>query len=291
MYLIKKEHIINSDKLSRDITIVNTADYHFSNISSKRKFIVVKNDIFQVQPNYICITGDYIDMPEILDNPIMYDESLSYIEELSKIAPVFFSIGSHEYVRKDRSIYYNKNWFSDLDGIDNVHLLNNKRYDIDDVSFYGYTPIKSYYNSSHTFKGESKLIIDFTKKMPELENDLYTVLLCHSPVDILKDYVVNNINGFKNIDVILSGHMHNGMMFNFMDSIIPGHSGIISPDKRLFPTDARGMICKEVDGKKIYLNITGGVTKIQETAPRILHFADKLYRPQIDCIKIKSLKS
>ena len=290
MYLIKKEYVIYSDKLSDDVTIVNTADYHFSNISSKRKFKAVKNGICQIKPDYICITGDYIDMPEILDNPIMYDQSLSYIEELSSVAPVFFSIGSHEFVRKDRRIYINKNWFSDLDSIPNTHLLDNKRYDTDEVSFYGYTPVKRYYNLSHTYGCEFIFVEDFSKKMPELENDLYNVLLCHSPIRILSDNVVKNVDGFGNIDIILSGHMHNGMMFNFMDKLIPGNNGLISPDKRLFPMDARGIICTEVDGKCIYLNITGGVTKVQETAPNLLHPIDKLYRPQIDCVKIKSLK-
>lgn len=290
MHIIIKKHLIESDKLANDIKIVNTADYHYSNISSRSKFIIVRDSIKNIKPDYISISGDYIDMPEILENPIRYEESLIYIEQLSRIAKVIMSIGSHEYMLKKGGAYYNTNWFNDIDSIPNVELLNNKRFIDGDINFYGYTPTRRYYYNKTGFEDENELIKDFCNKMPEIDNELYNVLLCHSPIKILNPKVLEEIIGLKNVDLVLSGHMHNGMLPNFMNDLIKGNKGFIAPNKKLFPDNARGMISRKIDDKEIYMNVTGGVTKIQETAPKILHFVDKLYQPQIDYIHIKGIK-
>ena len=171
-----------------------------------------------------------------------------------------------------------------------MHLLDNKKYSDGEIAFYGYTLPYDYYNNPNGFEYEGELIRDFQANMPSIEEGTYNILLCHSPMRILNDDVINGIPSLKNTDIVLSGHMHNGMLFDFMDKMIKGHKGLIAPNKSLFPDNTRGIICKEVDGKKIYLVITGGVTKIQETAPRVLHFADKLYNPQMDYVRIKSLR-
>ncbi len=94
----------------------------------------------------------------------------------------------------------------------------------------------------------------------------------------------------KLINLILAGHIHNGMLPNFISKMLPNNIGLIAPNKSLFPDNARGIVTKQIDDHEIVMIINGGVTKIQETAPKILHFADNLYNPQIDYIKIKEAK-
>lgn len=62
-------------------------------------------------------------------------------------------------------------------------------------------------------------------------------------------------------DLILSGHMHNGLVFPFMEKVFPKNRGVISPLRNIFPDNARGIKNIKYNEKNIKLVITGGVTK------------------------------
>ena len=66
---------------------------------------------------------------------------------------------------------------------------------------------------------------------------------------------ITNKTNLKNIDLVLCGHMHGGLMPRFLRKIFK-NSGIINPSKRLFPKNVYGKLSKE-DSTII---ITSGIT-------------------------------
>lgn len=290
MKLIVKEYDIYNKKILDDIKICLVADFHLSHISSDKKVKLVINDIKEKRPDYICICGDYIDCTNMLDDKSIYDKSILYLKELSNIAKVIFTLGNHDITkmlkRRKHKFDINKRWIHDISNIPNVIFLYNEIYQEKGIRFIGYVlPHKYYYYKKR--ENEDILIESYKKYISNASSDKLNILLCHSPMRIFNDNVFNNIPSLKNMDIILSGHMHNGMLFNYMDKIWKGNIGLIGPHKKLFPSVSRGIKTKTIDGKKINLIVTGGVTKVQELAPKIIRFADRLYNPQIDYINIK----
>lgn len=294
MKLIEKKYEIVSDKISEDKSICLAADFHLSHISNDRKFELVRENIYINRPDYICIPGDYIDMSNILDERKYYDKSLLYLESLGKVGKVFLTLGSHDFTRIVNGVGkadLNRNWIKDINTIENVTLLHNQIFCDDQVRFIGYTPTYDYYMNASGCEDEEMLIEDYNRNMSKIDEFKLNILLCHSPICILNDRVLEKVDDIKKMDLILTGHMHNGMVPYKFSELIHNNIGLIAPNKSLFPDNARGIKIRQYDNHKINMIITGGVTKIQETAPKILQFGDNLYNPQIDTIKIKSLKN
>ena len=82
----------------------------------------------------------------------------------------------------------------------------------------------------------------------------YRVLLMHSPVCIKNNEIKNKLSKY---DLILCGHMHNGVILPGLDELLKNNGGLIAPRKGLFPKYARGII----KDKNIVV-ISGGITKI-----------------------------
>lgn len=120
-----------------------------------------------------------------------------------------------------------------------------------------------------------------------LEDSKIKILMIHSPRLIVDKDILNYV---KKFDIILCGHMHNGMMLPILDHLFRNsNKGIISPDRKLFPDNTRGIKEIEIDGKKIYLVITGGITKLGETTGFLSKF-NSLYPMSVNHIYVKTLK-
>ena len=288
MKLIIKNYEINNKKVN-NIKICLVSDFHLSHISMDSKFNMVLEDIRNKKPAYICIAGDYIDCTNMLCDKEVYNKSINYLKKLANISKVIITLGNHDVLKLDkmkrRKYYYADNWISEVKSIKNVIYLNSDIYEDNNIRFIGYEAGKGYYER---FNENKKILVkDFNKKFKDINNDKYNVVLFHSPIHIFSKYCINNINIMKNIDMILSGHMHNALTPNFIDKLWKSNRGLVSPHKYLFPNNARGIKKKYINGHNIYLVISGGVTKIHEVAPKIFHFLDKLYGPEVTYIDLK----
>ena len=129
----------------------------------------------------------------------------------------------------------NIEWLKQLK-TDNIIVLDNEIYEENNISFIGYNPDYEYY---YTYK-ENK----FEKYNKELEKlisktkNKYKILLLHTPMLILKKDNYKNIKNINTISLTLCGHTHGGMIPSF----IPGHFGILSPTREIFPKNIRGKI-------------------------------------------------
>lgn len=268
-----------SSKIKKDINIVLIADIHFSRYFNINKFNIVKDKIKLLKPDYICISGDIIDLYDILEDKHLLDILTSFLVDLTKISKVFIALGNHD-INNNKDLLY----FKDLVKIDNLYLLNNSYYIDDYVVINGYNPSYEYYYNKYNREDYSLMYKDLLDNKLYFNDKLYNISLIHSPNCLLDNKIKTYLNNKCNL--VLCGHMHNGLVFRFIDKIIKNNYGFISPAKRLFPKLARGY--KKIDN--IDLIITGGITKLSNSSGHILRIFDRMYPISVNNICIKSIE-
>lgn len=211
-------------------SIVLISDLHYESKSDIIILNKVLDNIKQLKPNYICIPGDIIDNSNIKDEK----DFINWLKKLSNISKVIISLGNHEFrIKKSKEIYsLNSLLLNKIKKIKNIYLLDNENIIIDNINFIGLTiPMECY-------KDKNK-INEFCNCLNKIKTykKYYNILLCHSPINICNKEVLKN----KDIDLVLCGHMHGGLVPKFIRKIFK-HRGIIGPYKTLFPKYAYGNI-------------------------------------------------
>lgn len=277
MKLLTTRYNISSNKLSR-ITIAHLSDIHFHHTYNTKRLDIILDSVKELNPNYICITGDIVDNKYVLDNEIDRNIITNFIKRLGRISSVILTLGNHEmyyhgYKAIDIKKYHEIR--ENFKNVDNVIVLDNEIYTNNNINFIGYNPPSIHYKKKE--KDMSILVDDFNNQTFKINNTNYNVLLIHTPKDLFKDDVYNNLKQFKNIDLILSGHTHGGMLPNNLK----GHFGLISPGKKLFPKNIRGILVKENQT----LIISSGIIRLSHASGVLRHFND-IYKMSINYIEI-----
>lgn len=262
MKIINK--IYNIDN-SINKTIVLISDIHYQDKTDIKHLDKVLDNIKKINPDFICIPGD------IVNNVNIKDESslITWFKKISKISKVIISIGNHEYYidKKKKLFGFSKELFDDIKSINNIYVLDNDNIVIDDINFIGLTLSKEHY---FEHKEREK---DFDKYLKNIKPNkkYYNVLLCHSPLNI--------INSKVDVDLILCGHTHGGMIPNIFRYFIK-HAGLLSPTKRPFPKYTYGKIKK--NGTTIIT--TRGICVLPRKLGRLIN----LYSGEVVKIKISN---
>lgn len=253
--------------------IVLLTDIHYDSKRNIKHLYKLLDSIYKIKPNYICISGDFINRTDLSDADLFF----KWLSDLSKICKVIIGIGNHDVVQ------FNVNHdcrceelFNEINKISNVHLLDNKMYEDENINFIGLTfPWKYYY-----VEGENPIS---TKKYInhelEIKKGKYNILLCHSPYSITMN---DDIKLFNECDLILSGHMHAGCVFKIFRKVLKGR-GIFSPvphSKRFFQKNMYGYI------KEKNLIISSGVTKLSDNT--LIRGLNCLFDSEIVVINIMS---
>lgn len=280
--------------IKEDIKIASLSDVHISDSISNEDIDFMIESISNEKPNYICILGDVIDYPRILDVEINRLKCTKLFMELSKISPVYVIFGNHDYINYDKKDKYcenfNESFWNEIGSIKNINIINDKRIILKDIIISGYLEKKNIYHD----KEENAFYDDFSS-IEELKVNNITkpkVLIMHSPEPLDKE---ENQSLVSDYDVVLCGHYHNGCVPSFLNKIwLPKNGGIITSSKRIFPKNVRGIkkLCNNT-----YLIYNGGWTKIANNTPNYLHILDKICNRQIDITiltndcKYKNLKT
>ena len=242
--------------------IVNFSDIHYVDGFNNKILDDIYDSIRNIKPNFITVTGDIIDNTSVLDdNNVLYD----FFCRLSGICSVLICLGNHDLFNP---IECYSSIFKRLNNVDNIYVLDNSSIVFDDVAFSSITLGKDYY------EGHS---VDIDIDEYKFSYSKYNVLLIHNPIHI--EY---NIEKFNKFDLILAGHMHNGLVPHF----IKGNFGIVGPSKTFFPRFARGY--KKIDG--IDVIVSGGITKLSNSA-KLFHRFNFMFCEQIDIIYINDEKN
>lgn len=277
--------IVRYSKTNRDITIIHIADIHFNRHTKEKKLNKIKEVIYKNNPDYVFITGDLLDEPAITKDKYKIKELLVFLTNISNNSKVLISLGNHDIFKLD-----DYKFFKNLNELKNIYVLDNTSYVDELIYVSGLTlPTHYYYNIN---KDESnEILIEHLKKHKKIITNLPTsipkVSLIHSPIMLTDGEVLELL---KEYDLLLSGHMHNGMVPKFLEKLFKPNQGLISPRKKLFPDIARGKIEKNMFNKKITLIITGGITKLSARSAKILSNFNFIYNIDINKIIITSKK-
>ena len=275
------KNILSSKKLKKDITFIHIGDIHYNETTSTKKLEYIKYAIEDAHPDYIFITGDLLDKPKITKNKEKIKLLVRWLNSLGNIAKVFISLGNHDIILEEDYKFFNK-----LNDINNIYVLNNQSYEDENVFISGFTLPTNYYYNIEKHEDENALLETLQNNfnlVTNLPKKKYKVALIHSPILLSEKKVVEKL---KEYDLILSGHMHNGLIPRILDKIIKNNYGLISPDKRFFAKNTRG----KIKTKYYTIIITGGITKLSPSSTKILSKLNGLYPISINKITVKGEK-
>ena len=256
-----------------DIKICLIADIHFEESFNIKRLNKILLNIELNKPDYVCIVGDIIDYVEASFNEhieYLYD----FIKKIAKTSKVIISLGNHDITTFKDSYLYPYLFLENIKHIKNVVILDNNTFVDKNIRFIGYT--QSYDTLRNDYIYDDIIIEEINKLTKDLDNK-YNIILSHNPLYITKKSLFDKLNNKDKIDLILSGHTHNGMLPNFIKT----NNLLISPNKKFFYKNGRGYLklgkCKVI--------ITGGITKLSRKA-KILRYFNFLYQMNIDYINV-----
>ena len=227
---------IQTDKKFKSIRILQLTDLHNSIFEEKNQELV---DLMVKQsPDLILITGDLLN-----SNELNTDIATDLISDLSKIAPVYVSLGNHE-------VEYQQNYGTDIVQLyaDAGAVVLDRQYQDLEVNgqkirlggIYGYCLPEKYLETNEADPEECAFLSDFQN------TDLYTILMCHMPAC----WLLNDGLDEWDVDCIFSGHVHGGQV------ILPLIGGVYAPDMGWFPGRLQGLY-SSADGSSTMVLSTG----------------------------------
>lgn len=170
---------ISSKKINRKHNFIFISDVHLGTNSTSHLKKIIK--IIQAADyDFILIGGDLIDSSSYKIN------NFSLFNEINK--PIYFVTGNHE--------YYISEYEVKLEQLSKfgITILDNEKNFIDDINLIGI--------------GDKQSSEDQASKLFELvDKSKFNLLLVHKPS------IWNKVK--KNVDLMLSGHTHNGQIFPF----------------------------------------------------------------------------
>jgi hypothetical protein len=171
---------LSSKKLKRAVRFAQISDVHIGSRTSRFLDTVVQL-VNEQNPEFLCITGDFIDQPGV---------TLEKLKPLTKFkGPIYYCIGNHER-------------YEDLDEIVGrlqtlgVEVLRNSSVEIDGLQFIGI--------DDHDNPKQVARVLPFL----DVKDDHYSILLYHRPHG-LEDAARHGI------DLKISGHTHAGQIVPF----------------------------------------------------------------------------
>ena len=227
-YMLKTTYYtVETHKIDKKIRIVQLSDLHNSEFGKDNNRLIAR--VSEEDPDLIFVTGDII-----ISNVNETEIAINLINDLTKIAPVYVSMGNHETEYEDKygidiSSVYEEAGAVVLDrNYEEITVNDNK---IRIAGIYGYCfPIG--YEVER--KDESEFLNNFQN------TDSLKLLLAHMP---LGWYHSGSLNSW-NIDIVFSGHTHGGQVR------LPFIGGLYAPDLGLFPGREGGLYYSQ-DTKKV----------------------------------------
>ncbi len=271
--ILKKNYDIKTDCIEKRIVLL--ADIHYYQAKDIKKLNKVLKTLQKDQFDYICISGDVVDVGYVRNIELFID----WLKELAKLSKVFISLGGHDITsdRKNRSYYYNDELYDKMRSIPNLYLLDNECYVDGDIRFIGLTlPFDFYYK----YEGNLNYFKRFVNNTFDAFDDKYNILLSHTPIPFTQLTNYDGIKLLKNVPLVLSGHTHAGIMPSFLRDVMKG-VGIFSPrSHKLFPKNCYGVINRG----RTKIVITSGITKASHTNP--FSYLDSLFDREITYINL-----
>lgn len=203
---------INTDKLNNSVKFVLISDLHNKQFGENNIDLV--NKIKEQNPEFIAVDGDMVTDENDSREPV-----IKLLPQLCQIAPVYYVLGNHEktYGEYDKLIEEIKS--SGVTFLDN-EMVTFKTQSKEIITIGGLTDYPYYEYEAPDYDNPARHFLD---SFIEQEKENYSILLTHQPEFYfwgLKD---------KNIDLMLCGHTHGGLVR------LPFIGAIAAPNQSWFP--------------------------------------------------------
>ena len=224
------------------------------------------------KPDFIVMPGDQIETIDFIDNPSDKEFFENIIKSLGNISPVIMIPGNHEVRDCNRDNFKNRhegtddintkalNYFKSLTKFENVYFLNNEQITIKGITFLGFNPRINSYVKINDIETENDFINDYLNCKFKVNENNYNILLTHGNLQLLSKRVVDSISDFSKIDLVISGHWHDGYLPKHLDKIL-GKTNVglfFTPLKSPYP----GIPCRNMhDFERGYMFISQGYRK------------------------------
>ncbi|MFA5602870.1 MAG: metallophosphoesterase [Bacilli bacterium] len=292
MKIFNEKWEVTSNLIKKDYIFCLLSDIHNTKYSTVRVWRKIIETIKNQQPDNIFIPGDIVYTADDLLSKKTREKLEYLLYGLTSIAPTYISLGNHDF--KDGKTLKAKDTLNYLKSLenDNLHLLNNEVETINnDIIVMGFSPRFDAYYPKHREYWNRYFIEDLIEAKLKYDKNKYIILLTHSPVTIkeLSDTIENMLSeetdkkelakieeakkALENINLVLCGHMHNGLIPKHWQKI-----GLIKSDKgiaayegqTLRNTFRKARYCRGMysvfNGQMI---VTGGVNKWSTPSPII----------------------
>ena len=209
---------------SRDLNLIFLSDLHNRVYGEKNEPLLqaIRNE----KPDLILIGGDMLVGKEDASNDI----ALDFTSQLPEIAPVLYATGNHEQRMREKPEIYQAAYADYRQQLKDrgVLFLENGSCRIEAgtvlLEISGVELPSASYKKLKKLPIQASDIAEYLHKdsVSVTEDSVYRILLAHNPA------YMNAYKGWG-ADLILSGHLHGGVMR------LPGIGGVITPQAFLFP--------------------------------------------------------
>lgn len=291
MRIFNEVVIIPTSKINKDYNICLFADIHCNKCAGYKLWDALIKTTKQQEPDYIVIPGDLIyNADDILDKKNI--EKMEYLfVNLSLIAPLYISLGNHDLKKgKTAKPQDTLKFLKSLESLGDIHILNNESIDLGEITITGFSPRYESYYVKYKDKWLDFFIEDLLNSNFSFHDDKYNIFLTHSP-EIISDgklLSISNKNLLQYLDLILCGHMHNGLVPRWMEKlkIIKKDGGIAFSEGDSFK-EIRARIIKKCRGTFDVSNakmvVTRGIRKEPDPQFSLL---DKISAKDMTTIKL-----
>ena len=220
---VVREYTVYSEKARHDEDILLLADLHGKRYGESNRRLVKR--INKLKFDRIYAVGDMLNAPSTLDN---FDTTVEFMRAMASYGKVYYSLGNHEYRAKTNTDTYGV-LFDAYETVMNafgIRLLDNEKDSFENTDVYALSIPKKYYNRGKRLPMDKD---DVIKLIGSPDADKFNVLLAHSP-EYFDAYEA------WGADLVLSGHMHGGVVRVF--------KGLISSRFTLFPKYDGGLFKK-----------------------------------------------
>lgn len=209
---------LSTDKIKNPIKLVFISDLHNREFGENNIDLVTS--VAEQKPDLIAVGGDMITMT---DNS--HDKFISLLQQLTEIAPTYYALGNHEKSYKNLDSLINDVKYTDATFLDNS--MEKIAVNDETITIGGLTSFPYYENYYPDFENKERYFLDAFEAQ---EQDNYTILLAHQPEFYFWTWGLKE----KNIDLILSGHTHGGVVQ------VPFIGGLYAPNQGFFPEYDKG---------------------------------------------------
>ena len=209
---------------SRDLNLIFLSDLHNRVYGEKNEPLL--QAICNEKPDLILIGGDML----VGKEDASYDIALDFTSQLPEIAPVLYATGNHEQRMREKPEIYQAAYADYRQQLKDrgVLFLENGSCRIEAgtvlLEISGVELPSASYKKLKKLPIQASDIAEYLHKdsVSVTEDSVYRILLAHNPA------YMNAYKGWG-ADLILSGHLHGGVMR------LPGIGGVITPQAFLFP--------------------------------------------------------